>query len=125
MLEQYRTLPMFEARAREILLPDALAFAAGGAASEATLDRNRRALQHLALEQRVLMGVKNVDITTPFLGLTLPSPIIVSPMGGMYRFHPEGDVEMARGATRDGGLSVVAGGARRAWTRSRWRRAVR
>jgi glycolate oxidase len=32
-------------------------------------------------------------------------------MGGMYRFHPEGDVEMARGATRDGGLTVVAGGA--------------
>jgi glycolate oxidase len=32
-------------------------------------------------------------------------------MGGMYRFHPEGDVEMARGATRYGGLSVVAGGA--------------
>lgn len=111
MLEQYRTLPMFETRAREILLPDALAFAAGGAASEATLDRNRWALQHLALEQRVLMGVKDVDIATSFLGLTLPTPIIVSPMGGMYRFHPEGDVEMARGATRDGGLSVVAGGA--------------
>ncbi len=111
ILEQYRTLPMFEARAREILLPDALAFAAGGAATEATLDRNRWALQHLALEQRVLMGVKTVDITTSFLGLTLPTPIIVSPMGGMYRFHPEGDVEMARGATRDGGLSVVAGGA--------------
>jgi glycolate oxidase len=111
ILEHYRTLPMFEARAREILLPDALAFAAGGAASEATLDRNRWALQHLALEQRVLMGVKTIDTTTSFLGLTLPTPIIVSPMGGMYRFHPEGDVEMARGATRDGGLSVVAGGA--------------
>jgi glycolate oxidase len=111
MLEQYRTLPMFEARAREIVHPDALAFATGGAASEATLDRNRWALQHLALEQRVLMGVKTVDTSTSFLGLSLPTPIIVSPMGGMYRFHPEGDVEMARGATRDSGLSVVAGGA--------------
>jgi hypothetical protein len=29
----------------------------------------------------------------------------------MYRFHPEGDVEMARGATRAGGMTVVAGGA--------------
>ncbi|MBV9322522.1 MAG: alpha-hydroxy-acid oxidizing protein [Chloroflexi bacterium] len=111
LLDQYPTLSMFEARAREIVPPDALAYATGGAASEATLDRNRWALQHLAIEQRVLMGVKTIDTTTSFLGLTLPTPIIVSPMGGMYRFHPEGDVEMARGATRDGGLSVVAGGA--------------
>jgi glycolate oxidase len=111
MLERFRTLSMFEARAREIIPPDALAYATGGAASEATLDRNRRALQHLAIEQRVLMGVKTVDTTTSFLGLSLPTPIIVSPMGGMYRFHPEGDVEIARGATRAGGLSVVAGGA--------------
>jgi glycolate oxidase len=27
----------------------------------------------------------------------------------MYRFHPDGDVEMGRGATRDGGMSVVSG----------------
>jgi glycolate oxidase len=111
ILEQYRTLSMFEARAREIIPPDALAYATGGSASEATLERNRRALQHVAIEQRVLAGVKRIDTRTAFLGLTLPTPIIVSPMGGMYRFHPEGDVEMARGATRDGGLTVVAGGA--------------
>ena len=111
ILEQYRTLSMFEARAREVVPPDALAYATGGSASEATLERNRRALQHLAIEQRVLAGVKSIDTTTSFLGLSLPSPIIVSPMGGMYRFHPDGDVEMARGATRDGGLTVVAGGA--------------
>jgi glycolate oxidase len=111
IVDQYRTLSMFEARAREIVPPDALAYATGGSASETTLERNRRALQHLAIEQRVLVGVTRIDTTTAFLRMTLPTPIIVSPMGGMYRFHPEGDVEMARGATRDGGLSVVAGGA--------------
>jgi glycolate oxidase len=110
-LSPYRTLPQFEARAHATVPPDALAYAVGGSASEATLERNRRALQHLALEQRVLVGVKTIDTTAQFLGLTLPSPVIVCPMGGMYRFHPEGDVEMARGATRDGGLTVVAGGA--------------
>lgn len=102
---------MFEARAQAIVPPDALAYAIGGSASEATLERNRRALQHLAIEQRVLQGVKSIDTRAQFLGLDLPSPIIVCPMGGMYRFHPEGDVEMARGATRDGGMTVVAGGA--------------
>jgi glycolate oxidase len=110
-LLEFRTLSMFEQRAQAIVTPDALAYATGGSASEATLERNRRALQHLALEQRVLMGVQSIDTRAEFLGLSLPSPIIVCPMGGMYRFHPEGDVEMARGATRDGGMTVVAGGA--------------
>ena len=110
-MDELRTLSMFEARAHAILPPDLLAFAAGGAASEATLARNRHALQHLALEQRVLMGVSGIDTRTHFLDMTLPSPIIVCPMGGMPRFWPNGDVEIARGATRYGGLSVVAGGA--------------
>jgi len=110
-LPEFRTLPMYEARANAVVPPDALTYALGGSGSEATLARNRHALQHLAIEQRVLMNVKNVDTRAYFLGLQLPSPLIVAPMGGMYRFHPEGDVEMARGATRDGGLSVVAGGA--------------
>jgi isopentenyl diphosphate isomerase/L-lactate dehydrogenase-like FMN-dependent dehydrogenase len=108
-LADLRTLAMFETRAQATLPPDVWAFAYGGSSSEATLERNRRALQHLAIEQRVLMNVHVVDITATFLGMTLPSPIIVAPMGGMYRFHPQGDVEIARGATRAGGMSVVSG----------------
>jgi glycolate oxidase len=108
-LDQLRTLEMFERQAQQVLPPDVWAFAYGGAASEATLARNRHALQHLAIEQHVLRNVKECDIRTRFLGLDLPSPLIVAPMGGMYRFHPDGDVEMARGATLDGGMSVVSG----------------
>ena len=108
-LATLRTLHMFETHAQAILPPDVWAFAYGGSSSEATLERNRHALQHLAIEQRVLMNVKVVDISQEFLGMTLPSPIIVAPMGGMYRFHDLGDVEMARGATRDGGMGVVSG----------------
>src|SRR5258707_15042936 len=108
-LADLRTLSMFETHAQALLPPDVWAFAYGGSSSEATLERNRHALQHLAIEQRVLMNVRNVDITAQFLDLALPSPLIVAPMGGMYRFHPDGDVEMARGATRGGGMSVVLG----------------
>jgi isopentenyl diphosphate isomerase/L-lactate dehydrogenase-like FMN-dependent dehydrogenase len=56
------------------------------------------------------MHVRTVDTRAHFAGMTLPSPIIVSPIGGMPRFHTHGDLEMARGATRDGGMTVVAGG---------------
>jgi isopentenyl diphosphate isomerase/L-lactate dehydrogenase-like FMN-dependent dehydrogenase len=108
-LADLRTLSMFETHAQTILPPDVWAFADGGSSSEATLQRNRYALQHLAIEQRVLMNVRHVDTSAQFLGMTLPSPIVVAPMGGMYRFHPDGDVEIARGATRSGGMSVVSG----------------
>src|SRR3982074_1908792 len=114
---------MFEAQAEGVLRADAFAYASGGSSSEATLERNRHALGHLAIEQRVLMNVKSVDTRAYFVGMTLPSPIIVSPMGGMPRFHPDGDLEMARGATRDGGMTVVAGGC--SWPLERLRQAAR
>ena len=59
------------------------------------------------------MGVKNVDVTTSFPGMALPTWITaVSTMACMSTASTaEGDVRGAGGATRDGGLSVVAGGA--------------
>jgi len=108
-LDELRTLPIIEARAKEKLEPELWAYGSGGASSEATLDRNRRSLQRLGIEQRVLRDVRNVDTTAQFMGLTLPSPIITAPMGRMYSYHADGDVEMARGATRDEGMAVVSG----------------
>jgi len=108
-LTELRTLAMFEEHAAAVLPLDVFASASGGP-SVATLERNRQALRHLAIEQRVLMNVKTVDTRAYFVGMTLPSPIIVSPMDGLPRFHPEGDLALARGATRHGGMTVVAGG---------------
>lgn len=81
----------------------------GGAASETTLRRNSQALERLAIEQRVLVDVREIDLTVEFLGLSVPSPVIVAPMGGIVRFWPEGDLEMARGAGRAGNFSTVSG----------------
>jgi isopentenyl diphosphate isomerase/L-lactate dehydrogenase-like FMN-dependent dehydrogenase len=108
-IDELRTLPIIEALAKEKIPPDLWAYGSGGSSSEATLDRNRRALERLAIEQRVLRDVRNVDTTARFLDMTLPSPIITAPMGRMYSYHPDGDVEMARGATSDGGMAVVSG----------------
>src|SRR3954463_7572995 len=95
VIDELPTLPSIEARAKELLPPEVWGYGFGGGASETTLERNRRALQRLAIEQRVLMDVRQIDLTTRFLGLTLPSPVIVAPMGGLFNFQPEGDLEMA------------------------------
>ncbi len=109
MAERFRTLPEIKKAAKHILPPGPWGFAAGGAETETTLRRNRRALRQLAIRQRVLVDVREIDLRTTFLGLDLPMPVAVAPMGGLVLFHPEGDCEMVRGAGRSGTLAVVSG----------------
>ncbi len=109
MTRPLRTLREIEALGRENLPPDVADFIAGGAGTELTVQRNRRALERLALEQHVLVDVREIELRTRFLDIPLPSPIIVSPMGGLFRAHEWGEVELARGATRDGTLTGITG----------------
>jgi glycolate oxidase len=103
------TIGELEPRARARLPEQVYDYAAGGSASETTLRRNRTALESIALEQRVLVDVREIDLRVPFLGLDLPLPVIVAPIGGLVQFHPEGDLEMARGVGATGVLSTVSG----------------
>jgi isopentenyl diphosphate isomerase/L-lactate dehydrogenase-like FMN-dependent dehydrogenase len=107
--ERFMTLPEIRRAAKKLLPPGPWAFGAGGAETETTLRRNRQAIQRLAIRQRVLVDVRNVDLTTSFLGMELPMPIAIAPMGSVILFHPQGDVEMARGASASKTLAVVSG----------------
>ena len=88
MNERFLTLQEIRRTAKRSLPPGALAFGAGGAETETTLRRNRQAIQRLAIRQRVLVDVRQVDLTTSFLGLQLPMPIAIAPMGGLIRVQP-------------------------------------
>jgi isopentenyl diphosphate isomerase/L-lactate dehydrogenase-like FMN-dependent dehydrogenase len=109
MAERFMTLPEIRRAAKRILPPGPWGFGAGGSETETTLRRNRLAIQQLAIRQRVLVDVQNVDLSTTFLGMELPMPIAIAPMGGLILFHPQGDCEMARGAGATGTLAVVSG----------------
>lgn len=109
MPERFMTLPEIERAARNILPSKVWGFGKGGAETETTLRRNRRALRRLAIRQRVLVDVRHVDLSTTFVGMPLPMPVAVAPMGSLALFHPEGDLEMARGAGLSGNLAVVSG----------------
>ena len=107
--QRFMTLPEIKRAARDVLPHKVWGFAEGGAETETTLRRNHRALQRLAIRQRVLVDVRNIDLGTTFLGMKLPMPVAVAPMGSLGLFHPESDLEMARGAGLGGNLSVVSG----------------
>src|SRR2546423_5535803 len=106
---KFVTLPEIRRAAREKLPRDHWNFGDGAAETESTKRRNRRHLDRLAIQQNVLVDVRQVDLTTTLLGVPLTWPVTVAPMGGLVLFNPEGDVEMARGAGRGQTLQWLSG----------------
>jgi 4-hydroxymandelate oxidase len=106
---KFVTLPEIRRAARERLPRDHWNFGDGAAETESTKRRNRRHIDRLAIQQNVLVDVRNIDLKTTLLGVPLSWPVAVAPMGGLVLFHPEGDVEMARGAGRGDTLQWLSG----------------
>src|SRR5213594_1672089 len=105
----FATLPEIRRAAKARLAREAWNFGDGGSESEATLRRNRRHLNRLAIAQNVLVDVREIDLRTSLLGVPLSAPVGIAPMGGLLLFHPEGDVEMARGAGKGDILQWLSG----------------
>jgi isopentenyl diphosphate isomerase/L-lactate dehydrogenase-like FMN-dependent dehydrogenase len=109
MTPRFVTQPEIRREARKLLPREVWNFGAGGSETETTLRRNRRALDRLAIRQNVLVDVREIDLTTSLLGLPLSWPVAIAPMGGLVLFHPEGDVEMGRGAGLADTLQFLSG----------------
>jgi isopentenyl diphosphate isomerase/L-lactate dehydrogenase-like FMN-dependent dehydrogenase len=109
MPTNFVTLPEIRRAARKRLSRDVWNFGAGGSETETSMRRNRRALDRLAIRQDVLVDVREIDLTTTFLGIPLSMPVMVAPMGGLVLFHHQGDVEMARGASMGDTLVALSG----------------
>ena len=106
---RFVTLSEIRRAARQSLPREVWNFGAGGAETETTRRRNRRHLDRLAIRQNVLVDVRRIDLRTSLLGVPLSWPVAVAPMGGLVLFHPEGDLEMARGAAQADTLLWVSG----------------
>jgi len=109
VIPRFVTLPEIRRAARARLPRDAWNFGAGGAETETTRRRNRRALDRLAIAQRVLVDVREIDLRTSLLGVPLSWPVAVAPMGGLVLFHAAGDLEMARGCGAADTLQFLSG----------------
>lgn len=109
MPTNFVTLPEIRRFARKRLSRDVWNFGAGGSETETSKRRNRRALDRLAIRQDVLVDVREIDLSTTFLGIPLSMPVMVAPMGGLVLFHHQGDVEMARGASMGDVIVALSG----------------
>ncbi len=105
--DEFRTISEIFAAARQRLPREVWDYAVGGAETEATLRRNRWALDAITFRPRVLRGVGQVNPHTTFLGLPLRFPVVLGPVGSITLFDPEGALACARAAVRAGSSACI------------------
>jgi lactate 2-monooxygenase len=102
------TLPMafaeLEAKAEAAMAPSMWSYVAGGAGDERTQRVNATAFEQWGLMPRMFVGADERDLTVEFLGLSLPSPAMMAPVGviGLCAQDGHGDLATARAAARTG-----------------------
>ena len=86
-----------EARAERALPPSVLSYVAGGAGSEHTQRANVSAFAQWGLIPRMFVGASRRDLSVELFGMTLPSPLLMAPIGviGLCAQDGHGDLATA------------------------------
>jgi lactate 2-monooxygenase len=93
-----------EARAAQALPPSVLSYVAGGAGTEHTQRANAAAFHEWGLIPRMFVGASQRDLTVELFGMTLPTPLMMAPIGviGLCCQDRHGDLATAGAAARTG-----------------------
>lgn len=77
----------------------AFGYIRGGAEDELNLDKNTRSFDRKYIMPRVMQGIeiKDIDLSTQFLGIDLKTPIIQAPMAAQGLAHQDGEIATAKG----------------------------
>jgi glycolate oxidase len=99
---EFLSLHEIIARARQNLNQNDWDYIVGGTETEATLRRNRLALDSIAFRPRVLRDVRAINCGSRAFGRELRLPIVLAPVGALETFHPEAALGVVRAAGRFG-----------------------
>ena len=91
-------LEALEEQARAALDPRAYDYVAGGAGVEDTMRANLAAFRRWRIVPRMLRDVERCTLRRTVLGLDLPAPVLLAPVGVQGLVHPEGELAVARAA---------------------------
>jgi isopentenyl diphosphate isomerase/L-lactate dehydrogenase-like FMN-dependent dehydrogenase len=107
--QEFKSLQEIVYTAKKKLTKEHWDHLSGGSDSETTLRRNRYGLDQLALRQRVLVDVSELDITTTILGRKLSTPVFLAPVGYFIGLaDPAGAVAVARAAVAHGTTAFIS-----------------
>src|SRR5271166_6765265 len=93
-----------EAMAHASMSPSLASYVAGGCGDERTQEANVAAFDKWGLTPRVFLGASQRDMSIELLGMKLPTPLFMSPIGviGLCAQDGHGDLATARAAARTG-----------------------
>jgi L-lactate dehydrogenase (cytochrome) len=92
----------YRAAAKKTLPPFLFHYIDGGSYDEHTLRRNVDDLADVALKQRVLNNMTDLDLSTEVFGEKLSLPIVLSPVGLTGMYARRGEVQAAKAAENKG-----------------------
>ncbi len=87
---------------------DQARLAVGAAKMAPAAGSDRTVTDRITLRPRMNIPTRELDLTTSLFGDQHFTPIIVGPMAGQKRFHPEGEIATARGASAAKAAMVVS-----------------
>jgi lactate 2-monooxygenase len=99
---------LLEQKAKEVLEPQAYDYVAGAAGGEQTARANLEAFYRWRIVPRMLRDVSQRDLSIELLGTTLPTPVLLGPVGVQGIIHSEAELATARAAASLGVPSVLS-----------------
>jgi isopentenyl diphosphate isomerase/L-lactate dehydrogenase-like FMN-dependent dehydrogenase len=104
--DRFQNLHEFVTQARTNLDRNNWDYLIGGSETEATLARNRLALDSIGFRPRVLRDVSAIDCGRVLFGKKLRIPVLCAPVGSLEVFEPGGGATVAA-ATREFGNGMI------------------
>ena len=98
----------FHPVAKGLLSPAHYGYTASGTDGDETLLANRKGFERFQIRARRLIDIRNANTATSVFGIPWESPIALSPVGGQRKYHPEGEVAVARGARAGGHTQILS-----------------
>jgi L-lactate dehydrogenase (cytochrome) len=92
----------FESVARETMEPQAWGYYSSGGDDEITLRDNHMAFQRITMRPRILVNVRDIDMTTSFLGVSSTLPLYFTATALAKLAHQDGEVAIVKAAKKAG-----------------------
>lgn len=100
-----------EDAAHAAMTPEAVGYVAGAAGAERTAAANLAAFDRWRIVPRMLRGVAERDLSTTLLGVAMPAPVALAPVGVLEIVHPEAERAVARACAATGVPMVLSSAA--------------
>lgn len=84
------------------MTPTAAAYIVGGAGNQQTMANNRTGFEQYRIVPQMLNNVESRDTSVELLGVKMPSPFWLCPIGVSEMVHPDADLAIAKAAAQMG-----------------------